>query len=100
MEAIQEEHKQTLLAEELLACDTDISARIHTAQLVSDDIVSRDRELSLLADQYSDVFKNRDDAMYFAMLPLSEADRKSVLHRARDIMNAEAALKAVYSQSN
>ena len=97
MEAIQEEHKKTLLEEELLACDTDPSARIHTAELVSDDMADRDHELSVLADQYSDVFKNRDDAMYFAMLPLSATDRKSVLDRARDIMKAEAHLGAVYS---
>lgn len=97
MEVINEDRKQALLAEELSACDVDISARIHKAELVSDDIDTRDKELGSIADKYSDVFKNREDAMYFAMLPLSQLDRERVLNRARDIMNAEVHLKAVYS---
>lgn len=87
---MQSDHKQALVREEQEACDTPLDARIHHVDLVEDDMGARDRELNCLADKYSDVFRNRDDAIFFAMLPLTAVDRDGVLTRAREIMKIEA----------
>lgn len=81
--------RNELVAEELAACDTSLSSRIHSADLVTDSIGERDAELDRMASRYEDVFKNKQDAVYFAMLPLSRAERDTVLVRAREIMRTE-----------
>lgn len=81
--------RRDLVAEELAAFDTSLSSRIHSADLIADTIGERDAEVARIASRYEDVFKNKQDAVYFAMLPLSGADREKVLDRAREIMRIE-----------
>jgi hypothetical protein len=73
------------MEEEAAAFDTSLESAIHAAPLLSEDLAGRDREIDELASKYSDVFKNREDAVYFAMLPLSAKDRVDVLARAREL---------------
>ena len=74
-----------LVAEEMAACDTPLHRAIHTAELASEDLRERDGEVAHLVQKYRDVFSSKEDAEYFAMLPLSVKDRVSVLNRAREL---------------
>jgi len=74
-----------LLAEEQKARDLPLTHAIHTAEVPSEDIAQRDIDVGRLADKYNNVFKTREDAEYFAMLPLSRTDRELVLARALHI---------------
>lgn len=80
----EHEQKISLQDEELLAMDTDLSSKIHTAVLATEDMGQRERELIEIAFEFKDVFKDHDEALLFAMLPLSKETRKLVLARARE----------------
>jgi hypothetical protein len=79
-----------LLAEEKSGRDFPAQRSIDTAEIPSEDIAERDKYIERLATKYEDVFKTREDAEYFAMLPLSDADRDRVLSRARYLTSREA----------
>lgn len=81
------EQKISIKEEELMAMDTDLSSKIHTAMLLSEDMGERENDVNEIAAEFKDVFKNRDDAVLFAMLPLSKKTRMSVLERAREIQS-------------
>lgn len=73
----------TIEEEEAMGRDADISSRIHTAQLSSDDIDEREQEISEIASKYRGNFKSQEDAVYFAMLPLNSEERDVLLDRVR-----------------
>lgn len=80
---MQTEQKLSLWDEEKLAHDTDLSAKIHKAILLSEDLGTRESDIGAIADEYKDVFKDRDDAVYFAMLPLTDVSRREIVSRMR-----------------
>jgi hypothetical protein len=82
---MQTEQKITIQEEELLAMDADVSAKIHTAELLSEDMGNREADINAVAAAYKNVFKNKDDAVYFSMLPLTDADRAIVMRRAIEL---------------
>ena len=79
---------EKILVEEQEGRDLSLSHAIHTADVPSEDISQRDKDIERLANKYEDVFKSREDAEYFAMLPLSRQDRERVLVRARHFMSS------------
>jgi hypothetical protein len=82
-DSVEEEEKAAILREETNAYDTPLDARIHTAKLSSEGLAERDQELTDIASGHRDDFTSYEDAIFFAMLPLSVSDRAFVLKRAR-----------------
>jgi hypothetical protein len=83
------EMNSVLVAEEMAAYDTPLHRAIHTAEVLSEDLRERDEEVTHLVQKYRDVFRSKEDAEYFAMLPLSVKDRVSVLNRARELCRGD-----------
>ena len=83
------EMNSVLVAEEMEAYDTPLHRAIHTADVPSEDLRERDGEVDQLVQKYRDVFTSKEDAEYFAMLPLSVKDRVSVLNRARELRRGD-----------
>jgi hypothetical protein len=81
-----------LANEERVAMDTPEEAAIHTANLSRETISERAAELERLADEYRGAFSSYEDAMYFAMLPLTDTTRKSILVRARQLKEYDESL--------
>lgn len=90
---MQTEQKITILEEELLSMDTDRSAAIHTAEILSEDMRERDADVSAVALEYERFFKNKDDAVYFAMLPLTSETRRIVLEKMRNGLSVSVSTK-------
>jgi hypothetical protein len=90
----------SLIDEEAAAFDVPLANKIHTAALLSEDMKQRDAEIAKIASEYEDAFKTKEDAEYFAMLPLSRSDRVRVLDRARalGIGNGDRAKKYIYKK--
>lgn len=97
MEYEQEKTKGELIAEEADACDTPLDAKIHTAQLPPSTQKELDADTQALYVKHSGVFKDYQEAEYFAMLPLSKEDRVRILARAGEFEREEARIKSVWS---
>jgi len=89
--------KEALIAEEASACDTPLDAKIHTAQLPPSTQKELDADTQALYVNHRGVFKDYQEAEYFAMLPLSKADRVRILARAGELEKQEARTKSVWS---
>ncbi len=79
---VEEKMKMAVAYEESLARDTPLTAAIHTAQLPPDDARSLEAVARDVYGTYRHIFKNFEEAEYFAMLPLSVKQRDHVLARA------------------
>jgi len=78
-----------LLEEEQEACDTPLDAKIHKVPVPRETEAEVEEEAKNLYAQFCDVFKCKEDAEYFSMLPLSKKDRMTVLKRASEITKEE-----------
>jgi hypothetical protein len=75
--------QRIVLEEEKEAFEVDLNSKIHTANLLQEDMGRRDTEIQSVAGGFANVFKNQDDAELFAMLPLSVSERIRIIERAR-----------------
>ena len=87
-----------LIEEEKGACDTPLSARIHTVQLPPDGQAEAEREALHVHSRYAHVFANSEEATYFSMLPLDAAARETVLKRALEIQRESREAEALWPQ--
>ena len=92
-----EEHKRTIAEEELSALETPVAARINAVPVPLDNPVEFDAKVMKTMQQFP-VFKTREDAEYFSMLPLSRKDSINVLHRALEIQREESQTKQPVSE--
>ena len=93
----EQEVKEALIAEEAGACDTPLDAKIHTAQLPPSTQKGIDAETQALYVNHRGVFRDYEDAEYFAMLPLSKEDRVRILARAGELERQGGEAKATWS---
>ena len=88
--------KISIIEEERAALDTPLDAGIHTAKLQAETQEELNAEARALYAAHMDVFSTYEEAEYFAMLPLSKANRKQVMGRALELIKEEREAKQAW----
>jgi hypothetical protein len=81
--------KDVIIEEEKAAYEVPLDSAIHRARLQHETQEGLETEARALYARHSDLFPSYEDAEYFAMLPLSKANRRQVLDTALRFVKEE-----------
>ena len=95
----EEKDRCVVAAEENAARDAPLDARIHTVEMPPDDEKGLSVDAREVYNEHRHLFKNYEEAEYFAMLPLSMKQREHVLARAVQFSERDREQKRLYEDA-